>query len=645
MSSDSSRKESGGTCHHPETDWLSVLFALMRLLTIAYYCSGHGYGHGTRVSAVASYLRQLEEAPTVYIVSSAPKHVFDLAMSFGARYRYAEIDPVIVQPLAYYVDRRKSIDVLRSFLSQKDGKVAEEAVWLMDNTVDCVLSDAAFLACKAANVANIPSMLITNFTFDSVYSYLSIRFPDGSPLKPANRTNDSLDPRIPSLLDGPIPPEEIDCMVKELLDGYRCAELLLRLPGNIPIPSFGIQPALPSFLWTDPERNTFILLSISRPASSEVLHPSIPFPPMRGIRKHKPLPRSVMQAPLVVRHPSPDAYTSAGRKRILNSVGIPESLQIAQMKILIVSFGGQVFRRPHSHTTSRSESPSGGHGGSTGISQTPSTESISSSCGLKNDYRHTHSHAFVHVVPPIATESQLWVPGAPPANMSPTTTDPHRFPSQDVSLDDDDEPFGTPVPNQVSDDPDPEPPSSEHQFLPDDSWIAIVCGAATTSKSTIAEDEELPTNFFLAPKDVYMPDLTALADVLLGKLGYGTTAECVDTCTPFVYVPRPLFVEEHGLKRLLQDAGTGVELSREKYEGGEWADAIQKAWLYGREMKARKRATGDDGTRKRQGMKMAADLMGWIRNWKAAELSQRDAERLTTKSDEQFTDISLRIQT
>ncbi|KAL5525717.1 hypothetical protein ACEPAG_7054 [Sanghuangporus baumii] len=599
----------------------------MRPLTIAYYCSGHGYGHGTRVSAVASYLRQLDEAPTVYIVSSAPKHVFDLAMSFGACYRYAEIDPVIVQPLAYYVDRRKSVDVLRTFLSQQDRKAAEEAVWLMKNAVDCVLSDAAFLACKAANVANIPSTLITNFTFDSVYSYLSIRFPDGSPLNPANRTNDSLDPRIPGLNDDPIPPEEIDCLVKELLDGYRCAELLLRLPGNIPIPSFGIQPALPSFLWTDPEWNTFIpevLLSISRPTSSEVLHPSIPFPPMRGTRKHKPLPRSVMQAPLIVRHPSPDAYTSAGRKRILSSVGIPESLQIAQMKILIVSFGGQVFRQPQSRTTSRSESPSGGHGGSTAISQTPSTELISSTCGSKNNYRHTHSHNFVHVVPPIATESQLWVPGAPPANKTPTTTGPPRFPAQEDSLDDDDEPFGTSVPNQ--DYPGLEPPSSEHHFLPDDSWIAIVCGAATTSKSTIAEDEELPTNFFLAPKDVYMPDLTALADVLLGKLGYGTTAECVDACTPFVYVPRPLFVEEHGLRRLLQDEGTGVELSREKYESGEWADAIQKTWLTGRELKARKRVIGDDGTRKKQGMEMAEDLMEWVKNWKAAELSQRDLE-------------------
>ena len=53
-------------------------------------------------------------------------------------------------------------------------------------------------------------------------------------------------------------------------------------------------------------------------------------------------------------------------------------------------------------------------------------------------------------------------------------------------------------------------------LVPDDSWIAIVCGV---SKDWAEEDgEELPENFYVAPKDVYMPDLTAVADVLLGKL-------------------------------------------------------------------------------------------------------------------------------
>ena len=114
--------------------------------------------------------------------------------------------------------------------------------------------------------------------------------------------------------------------------------------------------------------------------------------------------------------------------------------------------------------------------------------------------------------------------------------------------------------------------TADVRILPDESWIAIVCGV---SKDWGKEDgaEPLPDNFFVAPRDVFMPDLTAVADVLLGKLGYGTVSECVDACTPFVYVPRPLFIEEHGLRLFLEREGVGVELERVKYEVSEWAEA------------------------------------------------------------------------
>jgi hypothetical protein len=52
----------------------------------------------------------------------------------------------------------------------------------------------------------------------------------------------------------------------------------------------------------------------------------------------------------------------------------------------------------------------------------------------------------------------------------------------------------------------------EDSLLPD-GWIAIVCGLSGKEK-----DDSLPDRFFAAPRDVYMPDLTACCDVLLGKL-------------------------------------------------------------------------------------------------------------------------------
>jgi hypothetical protein len=57
-------------------------------------------------------------------------------------------------------------------------------------------------------------------------------------------------------------------------------------------------------------------------------------------------------------------------------------------------------------------------------------------------------------------------------------------------------------------------------LLPDETWIAIVCGVSREQWNTSEGDEDdgLPDGFYVAPKDVYMPDLTVVADVLLGKL-------------------------------------------------------------------------------------------------------------------------------
>ena len=83
--------------------WPWRVSLLVRLLQCA-DDSLAGYGHATRVSAFASHLLNLSDAErpvTIYIVSSAPQHVFAQSIACGARYRHAEIDPVIVQPLAY----------------------------------------------------------------------------------------------------------------------------------------------------------------------------------------------------------------------------------------------------------------------------------------------------------------------------------------------------------------------------------------------------------------------------------------------------------------------------------------------------------------------------------------------------------------
>ncbi|KAA1136861.1 hypothetical protein PGTUg99_006004 [Puccinia graminis f. sp. tritici] len=167
--------------------------------------------------------------------------------------------------------------------------------------------------------------------------------------------------------------------------------------------------------------------------------------------------------------------------------------------------------------------------------------------------------------------------------------------------------------------------SSPNQTRPHDSllppgWIAIICGLPPK-----ARPHQIPDRFFSITdsKFNYVPDLTAIADVVLGKLGYGTCSEVIATRTLFIsgkttyfsvfcryiksasdgfssfvilatlasnnnnkfytdhqrwIVPRKMFVEEYGLKRLMKESSTiNVEMSIKEFEDGRWALYILRA--------------------------------------------------------------------
>ena len=98
---------------------------------------------------------------------------------------------------------------------------------------------------------------------------------------------------------------------------------------------------------------------------------------------------------------------------------------------------------------------------------------------------------------------------------------------------------------------------------------------------------------------------------------------CIHISTkPSPTVPRPLFIEEYGLRLLLDQEGVGVELSRSAYETGEWASAIQEAFEKGKEAKARKRFEGETGKRKEEGRQLARQVIEWVEEWQEMQMEQ-----------------------
>ena len=476
----------------------------------------------------------------------------------------------------------------------------------------------------AAKAAQIPSILVTNFTFDSVYSYMSTMILDITPslLHPDLLGTSGATTLFP--VDRPIPLEEVSPLVDQVHAGFRCADLLLRLPGAIPIPSFTTLPSLPSPDWVDVSTQSFIpevMHHLFQDPSSYPLHPSIPFPLVSQDQAKIPAPpRSIIQSPLLVRPPNPSVYTPDGRSQFLLSIGIPESAHDPdKTRILIVSFGGQIFHAPQSSSSSpaptRPGTPSHSHRCRERnkrvapdsspvrprISITDSTitdallikgvpppprkakgkhrlnsltvnpeelmpkDSIvigSPSMTVLTDFTNSPTRRNTTAHPKsrkasvplrrsnsqrIATDHHLWLPGAPSAARKSEFTSPTAPYTSDFKATG---PFLSPLPLPMAATTPPIPvPSApvknnrnvvEHlshphthtpsgssdglhagtevmeipRLLPE-GWIAVVCGA---SKEQGEDAEQLPEGFYIAPKDVYMPDLIAVADVLLGKL-------------------------------------------------------------------------------------------------------------------------------
>lgn len=179
------------------------------------------------------------------------------------------------------------------------------------------------------------------------------------------QSEQELDPSVARLPpDVPIPSEELQPLVEQIWSGYRCADLLLRLPGAIPIPSFFSYPSLPSPDWVDITTHNFtpqIITNLLEQATKLELLAQIPFPPEYPAKQ---VARSVVSMPLLVRSPNADIYTPTGRDRLLDTIGVPARLRGPDAKILIVSFGGQIFHKPHSHSRTHSRSHSRSASGS-----------------------------------------------------------------------------------------------------------------------------------------------------------------------------------------------------------------------------------------------------------------------------------------
>jgi L-arabinokinase len=136
---------------------------------IVFYISGHGFGHAARAIEVINVLGQLRPDVPVCVRTSAPRRLFDLTLRRPVEFFDLECDTGIVQQDSLHLDEAASIRKAAEFHRTLAGRVGQEAAFLRSYGARIVVGDIPPLASAAAFTAEVPSILIGNFTWDWIY--------------------------------------------------------------------------------------------------------------------------------------------------------------------------------------------------------------------------------------------------------------------------------------------------------------------------------------------------------------------------------------------------------------------------------------------------------------------------------------------
>lgn len=186
----------------------------MKQLHLAYYCTGHGLGHATRIVEVATWVASIGHRVT--ICSGADIKPLLAAGQCSILLRHIVLDCGSVQADPFSVDMRASLEAYHTFAVQGRQKLLDgESSWLTANHVDLVVSDTVPLACAAAHVAKLPAVVCSNFSWDLIYSEYLTECGSGNEEGASWRS-----------------------MVWQIAEDFARATLL-RLPGFCPMPAFG----------------------------------------------------------------------------------------------------------------------------------------------------------------------------------------------------------------------------------------------------------------------------------------------------------------------------------------------------------------------------------------------------------------------
>lgn len=140
------------------------------MVTIAFYISGHGFGHASRSIEVINALVDRRPDLRMIVRSQVAPWLFQRRARPAVELMPVETDTGIVQIDSVHLDARATIERAREFMAGFAARVAAEVDFLRGQEVTMVIADLPPLGIAAARAAGLPAIAYGNFTWDWIYA-------------------------------------------------------------------------------------------------------------------------------------------------------------------------------------------------------------------------------------------------------------------------------------------------------------------------------------------------------------------------------------------------------------------------------------------------------------------------------------------
>jgi hypothetical protein len=139
------------------------------LPAVCFYISGHGFGHASRQIEIINALGASRPDLTMVVRTSAAQWLFERTARVPIVLLAGECDTGVVQIDSLRLDARETMRNAAAFYGTFDARVSREVDLLRAHDVRFVVADAPPLGPAAAAAHGVPSVVVSNFTWDWIY--------------------------------------------------------------------------------------------------------------------------------------------------------------------------------------------------------------------------------------------------------------------------------------------------------------------------------------------------------------------------------------------------------------------------------------------------------------------------------------------